>query len=802
MPVNPGGEISEGEKERLLKEREEIMRKLQELNDDDDDDSDCSFDNVEEELDELTTPKNEVNGRKNVEKKEEEKPTINEVEKRELRFEEFDDQQSSIDSTDLPATKNTERDEFDDELLQEYDELKCPYSGGAEEGDEEEEGQQVQKIVLEKYDDDRYKPLPEGWTMFTHNSGMPLYLHRNSRVVTLARPYKVTTDMTIRNHRIPLSAIPCMNRKESIKKEEEKNRKIKERLETAAAPQSSASAAKLAAEILLNVNTKIVEVDEEPTISPEEFNQYCSSIFKFKEIMVAKFKKEMDKGAMRREKMLDNVLQRAGFTEKYEEVKSRMKAGDMLMTAPSGATLIDVTPLDNRRQRGKKPFLLNPMGRTTVMILNEFMQRLVKGKIEYICEDNRNVTCPYKATAYLSLKAADLIAIGGSAREKLALLNQQAEISGTSLMNNDMKKFPIGRGIGHSKKVARLSAAKDALSVLVPPLYVNDEFVCEGVREKVDPSLGCGEVIRGFNEEAMKVLDVLKIDSPKIFSICQQFGVIKPYALLREAVTRSIRWNGTELIVKKELVGAGTQKSRVSLILGDLEQTAEEHGVKVAMQIAAQLLLRKMHPELECYGSYLRLYAAFEEKTQKDNAKRHHDQVVRLQNKGSLLQPNHAVLNKLKEEMKNVTLIYPPRKFLYGLAGSQTPASVVPLSPNYSVQYLNIGTQTDLPSLSPIPPFLPPTYGYSPLPSGQPRPPMPPMPPSSWFPSSNKWQGPPRRKRPFEEEEEHAPPLPPPGFPPVPPIDPLRAIPRPPILPLPPSDPKCDKASIDSRNQS
>ena len=33
------------------------------------------------------------------------------------------------------------------------------------------------------------EPLPEGWVQVTHQSGMPVFLHRQSRVVTVTRPY-------------------------------------------------------------------------------------------------------------------------------------------------------------------------------------------------------------------------------------------------------------------------------------------------------------------------------------------------------------------------------------------------------------------------------------------------------------------------------------------------------------------------------------------------------------------------------------------------------------------------------------
>jgi len=36
---------------------------------------------------------------------------------------------------------------------------------------------------------DPFDILPEGWLIITHTSGMPIYLHKHLRVVTLSRPY-------------------------------------------------------------------------------------------------------------------------------------------------------------------------------------------------------------------------------------------------------------------------------------------------------------------------------------------------------------------------------------------------------------------------------------------------------------------------------------------------------------------------------------------------------------------------------------------------------------------------------------
>ncbi len=45
------------------------------------------------------------------------------------------------------------------------------------------------KIVLQEKGHNHFEVLPEGWVQVTHNSGMPLYLHKSSRVCSMSRPY-------------------------------------------------------------------------------------------------------------------------------------------------------------------------------------------------------------------------------------------------------------------------------------------------------------------------------------------------------------------------------------------------------------------------------------------------------------------------------------------------------------------------------------------------------------------------------------------------------------------------------------
>lgn len=57
-----------------------------------------------------------------------------------------------------------------------------------------------------------FEVLPDGWIEVTHSSGIPVYLHKTTRVCTLSRPYFLGPG-SVRNHEIPLAAVPCLHQR-------------------------------------------------------------------------------------------------------------------------------------------------------------------------------------------------------------------------------------------------------------------------------------------------------------------------------------------------------------------------------------------------------------------------------------------------------------------------------------------------------------------------------------------------------------------------------------------------------------
>ncbi|KAG1649602.1 Microprocessor complex subunit DGCR8 [Nymphon striatum] len=76
----------------------------------------------------------------------------------------------------------------------------------------------MQKIVLKAINRDHFEFLPEGWIEVTHNSGMPVYLHKESRVCSFSPPYFLGRG-SARKHEIPMSAIPCLHYVTMLKKQ-------------------------------------------------------------------------------------------------------------------------------------------------------------------------------------------------------------------------------------------------------------------------------------------------------------------------------------------------------------------------------------------------------------------------------------------------------------------------------------------------------------------------------------------------------------------------------------------------------
>ncbi|CAL4102194.1 unnamed protein product, partial [Meganyctiphanes norvegica] len=136
-----------------------------------------------------------------------------------------DDDEDDDDNGDIDSDESDEHsydsevpEEEIDALLEEGlpEEMKGPRKRRRDPNYEEEKGdaqhphyEEKEKMVLVEKGSNHFEILPEGWVQITHNSGMPVYLHRPSRVCTMSKPYFLGQG-SVRKHDIPVSGVPCL----------------------------------------------------------------------------------------------------------------------------------------------------------------------------------------------------------------------------------------------------------------------------------------------------------------------------------------------------------------------------------------------------------------------------------------------------------------------------------------------------------------------------------------------------------------------------------------------------------------
>ncbi|XP_060848004.1 microprocessor complex subunit DGCR8-like [Rhopalosiphum padi] len=266
---------------------------------------------------------------------------------------------------------------------------------------------EYEKTVLEEVSKNHFDILPENWIEVIHKSGMPIYLHKKSRVVTLSRPYFLGPGDP-KSHLAPLSAISCLQYQKGLKnKEIIKNE-----------PNSKVS--KLGDMIIPNAKVETAQENiTKESLTHADLREYCQSLFKFK---IKKKESSCKK-------------------PKEENIKTEISSG-ILNNTKERASLPDSTKLisfpvqtvDHDKQWNRRhEWIMNPDGKSYVSILHEYLQQALKTQPWYEFKELENTETPYSATVML----------------------------------NDVQ---YGVGVGNSKRQAKVNAAQATLDILIPEM--------------------------------------------------------------------------------------------------------------------------------------------------------------------------------------------------------------------------------------------------------------------------------------------------------------------------------------------
>ncbi|PVD31708.1 hypothetical protein C0Q70_07126 [Pomacea canaliculata] len=505
-----------------------------------------------------------------------------------------------------------------------------------------------EKVVLVERGHDPFDILPEGWIVVTHNSGMPVYLHRESRVCTLAQPYFLGSG-SARKHDIPVSAIPCLKYRQELEKERQQEQAQEGKAETKAEIEEQEPTPCLEApasdslevnDLKQNGNGEAVSAVTQPqkcssventepntkdlrSVAQQELNvkQDSTTDTTGKDVVTLEARtsqsdlvncfpsvKIKSADEMKKETSLDYLKVRdyckqlfefkTVTVQRYKTWRDRRKYMESKKQSrpelPSSTKLItcSLPPSAASREKKKnkgKEFFLNPSGKSYVCILHEYVQHTMKVQPFYIFRELENSKTPYSAT----------------------------------VMINDME---YGSGSAISKKMAKSEAAKNTLKILIPEM----NMLTDDQLQK--------------NTDDLSFFDEIKIEDPRISELGNKAGQPSPYQILRECLSRNYGMGDTECVL--DMKPLKHQNCEFTITVGKHTATVVAKSKRNGKQRAAQAILQKLHPHVPSWGSLLRLYGNTSDRGQ--NAKKKEVNEVKSH------RPNQAILDRLREEMKQL----------------------------------------------------------------------------------------------------------------------------------------------------
>ncbi|KAA3678745.1 microprocessor complex subunit DGCR8 [Paragonimus westermani] len=571
-------------------------------------------------------------------------------------------------------------------------------------------------IIRDLTDSVDFGLLPEGWIRLRHASGLTLYFHRPTRVVTVSRPYSVGSG-SVRYHRIPLSAIPCLAYRKACEQDSANNTGVQEAItlsdtavdtvgeqhnqqldsvevcdEKAVTPSDNLSprfplncnrpsdedryqrASEISTSFSTSSNDKFLDREEGELSSADEDDETCS---------VQRSSKggycESETPAKR--SRLSDVVDQSSSS-----ARSATSTEQMVTSAPLDVSVVTVksgaVPGKRRRRRrvpnttGLRCQAVRPVGgktdstagshsldkekdgskelmsvKTQVFSVKDkemeylltseeiraYCSRLFEVKVDETPAPknvDREAVCNEKESAeshsrvLMMPEEAKVIRyqlppvegdptrrqmkeglINMTGKSYVCILHEYCQnvlrrppTYQTVVLENDRNPYqltvvidgkPYAAGVGQSKKHARLEAARNALSRLIPDF---DKIVGSDNHTTGPPVA---------SERDIQLFDDILVTDPRLYEMSVRMAFPTPYNLLVECLNRSCV---PETELKSNMTSHGRSKHFFSLQL-------REHTVKVPCKnkregrhLAAQHLLSRLHPEITVWAGLLRVY--------------------------------------------------------------------------------------------------------------------------------------------------------------------------------------------------
>ncbi|KAG8146315.1 hypothetical protein E2320_012673 [Naja naja] len=425
------------------------------------------------------------------------------------------------------------------------------------------------KTVLKSRGRPPTEPLPDGWIMTFHNSGIPVYLHRESRVVTWSRPYFLGTG-SIRKHDPPLSSIPCLHYKKMRENEEREqsnditpNREVspvklmEKSLEldsqTEEPDSTAADSGTLdekdptggdAAQGALGQVKAKVEVCKDESVDIEDFRHYLEKCFDFEQVTVKKFRTWAERRQFNRE-----MKRKQAESERpiCQPIRNSLRCLSKMHPQRKGSTRTGIGIKELYLSCG----ILNESHSHPVAVTSETFQRFKATSVQY----------PYFPE----------FVINPNGKSEVCILHEY--------MQRVLKVRPVYNFF---------ECARATLEILIP------DFVKQASEEKPKDS----EELEYFNH--------ISIEDSRVYELTSKAGLLSPYQILHECLKRNHGMGDTS--IKFEVIPGKNQKSEYVMTCGKHTVRGWCKNKRVGKQLASQKILQLLHPHVKNWGSLLRMY--------------------------------------------------------------------------------------------------------------------------------------------------------------------------------------------------
>ncbi|XP_047511236.1 microprocessor complex subunit DGCR8 isoform X2 [Pieris napi] len=493
------------------------------------------------------------------------------------------------------------------------------------------------KIVMEEKGTNPFEVLPLDWICARHLSGIPVYMHRPTRVVTLAKPYCLGKS-NIQRHDIPISAIPCLAYRRALEEEEkqkELDKKIQEQVDICNAklqsdkdsPSSHASGTADRAEddpvaeapvgddekdndTVAGCPFKGIIIKDEP--ESQEKDKESEESLKIRPVIVPGGRAvppprvEAVSSSWRTQHLTPEHITRyceALFHFKTVQVmhfnrwadrRKYTKARKALQypSLPEGTKLITIPTTGQDGVRGKRDWVMNMNGRCYLSVFHEYVNRALQQQPAYHFTQLENAATPYQATVFIG----------------------------------DMQ---YGVGVGSSKRQAKAAAARASIRILIPEM--KDELAAPDAPEP-----------------DFSFFDYVGVEDPRVAEFCVATCEPSPHAILRTCLLRNFGAGDRHIDVTVDKLEY--QKIQLTMKVGKHSAVVVCNNKKAAKQRASQAILQSLHPHVRSWGSLLRLYGSRSVPSCAER-KLHEQQITLLQEQARRHRPNRAVLSKLRQDM-------------------------------------------------------------------------------------------------------------------------------------------------------